>query len=97
MINSFNTLKRIIDACEISDLYPMTTTFCEPNLGKRSLMSTISKKNDGKNKTIKNILAYSNGKRSIFEISLILNENLETVSKVCQELYKSRLISYIKN
>ena len=50
-----------------------------------------------KKKTIKNILAYSNGKRSIFEISLILNENLETVSKVCQELYKSRLISYIKN
>ena len=97
MINSFNTLKRIINACEISDLYPMTTTFCEPNLGKRSLMSTISKKNDGKNKTIKNILAYSNGKRSIFEISLILNENLETVSKVCQELYSSRLISYIKN
>lgn len=94
--NSFKTLKRIIDACEKSDIFPISTTFGEPNLGKRSLISTISKKKDGKDKNLKNFLAYSDGKRSIFEISIILKENLETISRLSQKLFQNKLIKYLK-
>tara|TARA_Y100000768_G_scaffold388975_1_gene389554 strand:- start:6509 stop:7798 length:1290 start_codon:yes stop_codon:yes gene_type:complete len=96
LFDSFNTLKRIVDACENSDIFPISNFICEPNLGKRSLISTISKKNDGKNKTLKNFIAYCDGNRSIFEISIILKKNLEEISKLCQKLFLKKIIQYKK-
>tara|TARA_B110000027_G_scaffold126923_1_gene145739 strand:- start:2 stop:1288 length:1287 start_codon:yes stop_codon:yes gene_type:complete len=96
LIGSFNTLTRIIDACEKSDIYPKSNVVCEPNLGKRSLISTISKKDIKKNKILKNFLAYCDGNRSIFEISLILNQNIEIVSGISKRLFENKLIKYVK-
>jgi aminopeptidase-like protein len=75
---SFEVVKNIIDSFE-TGLYPKYKYLCEPNLGKRNMYHTISSKHD--EDTLysnydpfikKNILAYANGKRSIFEISNIL-------------------------
>lgn len=96
LFESFNVLKKIINACENSDIFPISNFVCEPNLGKRSLLSTISKKNDGKNKTLKNFIAYCDGNRSIFEISIILNKNLEEIVEVCEKLFQKKLIRYKK-
>ena len=60
--------KNIIDALESKNFYPKNKFLCEPNLGKRGLMSTLGKKFQGKNKVTKNFLAYSDGKKNLFEI-----------------------------
>lgn len=80
---SFEVMKNIIDAFE-TGLVPKNIYTCEPQLGKRNLYTTIfSKKNTYKKELFirKNILAYADGKRNIFEISNLiktpLNETIE--------------------
>ena len=81
--DSFEIMKNIIDAFELG-IYPKTKINCEPNLGKRNLYPTISQKGIyGDEITLRsNLIAYANGKNSIFKISNLLNINLK---KVCEE------------
>ena len=79
---SFNTMKIIIDAFELG-LYPKTLVKCEPNLGKRGLYPTLSQKGVYKDTKLRmNLIAYSNGKNNIFQLSKFFNVSLE---KVCKE------------
>ena len=55
-------------------------------------MSTLGKKFHGKNKPLKNFLVYSDGKRNLFEISNIINLDLENTLKICTELTNKKLI-----
>ena len=90
---SFEILKNVIDSLEIC-AYPKAKNKCEPFLTKKNMYPTISKKNNiEKNlKNILDILAYSNGKRSIFEISIILNLKLKTSLDIIKELKTYKLI-----
>ena len=65
---------------------------CEPNLGRRNLMSTIGKKFYYKNKSLKNFLAYSDGKRNLFDISNLIKINLKETLNICNTLDKKKLI-----
>tara|TARA_X000000368_G_scaffold292734_1_gene232754 strand:+ start:1161 stop:2423 length:1263 start_codon:yes stop_codon:yes gene_type:complete len=80
---SFNVMKEIIDAFELG-LYPKNVFLGEANLGKRNLYPEYSqKKTYNKNIFIrKNLLAYSDGSRSIFEISNLLGLPLK---ELCSE------------
>ena len=89
MEQSLDVFKSIIDAFEL-DLYPKTKIYCEPKLDKLGLYPNISFKNNDKRyaKKILNLLAYSNGKRNIFEISKILKinlKNLNDIVKICKQ------------
>lgn len=90
--NSFLVFKNIIDAIEDKNFYPNNKFLCEPNLGKRGLMSTLGMKFKGKNKKTKNFLAYSDGKRNLFEICNTININLEDALNISKELHKHKLI-----
>ena len=90
--NSFNILKSIIDALENENFYPKNKYLCEPNLGKRGLVSTIGKKYFKKNKTLKNFLVYSDGEKNLFEISTKINVNLDETNKICKMLSNNKLI-----
>jgi aminopeptidase-like protein len=75
-------------------MYPKAKNKCEPFLTKRNLYPTLSiKKNiDHELKNLLDILAYSNGKRSVFQISNILNLKLKTCVQILQKLKKHNLI-----
>ena len=90
--NSFEIFKNIIDALENKSFYPKNRFLCEPNLGKRGLMSTVGKRFFFKNKTLKNFLVYSDGKRNLFEISNLININLKECLEICKILQKNNLI-----
>jgi aminopeptidase-like protein len=90
--NSFEVFKNIIDAIENKNFIPKNKYLCEPNLGRRNLMSTIGKKFYYKNKSLKNFLAYSDGKRNLFEISNLIKINLKETLNICNILNKKRLI-----
>ena len=87
---SFEVMKNIIDAFELGS-HPKSTFLCEPNLGKRDLYPKYSQKKiyDDSVFIRKNLLAFSDGKRSIFKISNLLSLPLK---KVCSEykLLKSK-------
>lgn len=90
---SFEKFKNIIDALELC-AFPKAKNKCEPFLTKRKMYPTISKKDHIKKdlKNLLNILAYSNGKRSVFKISIILNLNLKTCLEILQKLKTKNLI-----
>ena len=92
---SFQVMKNIIDAFE-TGLYPKFKNFCEPQLGKRNLYTVkFSKKNTYAEELYirKNLLAYSDGKRSIFEISNILQVPLRDLLEQYKILIKSNVIN----
>ena len=90
---SLNVMKDIVDAFETC-LYPKVTVPCEPQLGKRGLYPNISKKINGKRpaETRMNILAYCNGRNSVFDIDSILNIRLVEVVEEIKLLLSSNLI-----
>ncbi len=92
--DSFDVLKTIIDAFELG-LYPKTKIICEPNLGKRNLYPTLSRKGIYGNeiKTRMNLLAYSNGKNDLFKISNLLNINLKEICEEYKTLKAKKIIS----
>tara|TARA_X000000950_G_scaffold97787_1_gene123596 strand:- start:1041 stop:2294 length:1254 start_codon:yes stop_codon:yes gene_type:complete len=93
--DSFQVMKNIIDTFE-TGLYPKFKNFCEPQLGKRNLYTVkFSKKNTYAEELYirKNLLAYSDGKRSIFEISNILQVPLRHLLEQYKILKKSNVIN----
>jgi aminopeptidase-like protein len=91
--DSLKVMTDIVDAFEIG-LYPRCTTLCEPNLGKRNLYPTISHKDAYSEKVFlrKNFIAYSNGKRNIFEIANILKSNIKDLINEYKILKNKRLL-----
>jgi len=90
---SFKIFKNIIDALEFN-LFPKAKHKCEPFLTKRNMYPTISKKGNVQNdlKDLLDVLAYSNGKRSVFEISNILNLKLTICLDILKKLKTNNLI-----
>ncbi len=92
LAGSFDVFKTIIDTLETNPLFPKVNYICEPNLGKRNLLSTFGKKDNFKNKLLKNILVYCDGKNNIFEISKLLKINIKLISEQIAILKKNKLI-----
>ncbi len=64
---SFNVMRLCIELIEKNKKY-ITTVFCEPQLGKRGLYDTISKKGEKNSKIYQDILAYSDGRNDLLEL-----------------------------
>ena len=90
---SLEVLKKLVDVCEVS-LFPKTQTFCEPNLSKRNLYPTTSTLSSMTNdlRLRKDILAFSDGKRSIFDLSEILDKDVLEISNEIKILKNKKLI-----
>ena len=90
---SFEVIKDIIDVFEYC-LYPKTNFFCEPNMGKRDLYPTLSKKFSYADSHIRmDIIAFSDGKTSLFKIAELINKPLKKVLEECKILKKNKIIS----
>ena len=79
-----------VENLEINTKYQLTTT-CEPNLGSRGLMSTLSRSGIH-DYTILNFLAYCNGKRSVIEIANILGVEARSLKPIIDKLLEFELI-----
>ncbi len=90
---SLEIFKNIISAFETS-LCPKTNFICEPNLGKRNLYPTISQKGNYDNiRTRMHLIANSDGKNNIFEISLRIGKKLKEVIEELKVLKNNKIIS----
>ncbi len=97
MQESFEVFKTIIDAFELG-IYPIVNCYGEPQLGKLGLYPNLSVKSNRNavNKRM-DILAYCDGRRSLFEISEIININLREIVNECKILNNAGLIRLSRN
>lgn len=68
---SYDAMTKCIEALEYNEYYEVTC-FCEPQLGKRNLIPTVSSKDTSLEKEaqdIKNIVGYADGRIDLFELS----------------------------
>jgi len=93
LAGSFKVMKSIIESLEFG-MYPQINVFCEPQLGKRGLYPNTSKLYKDKHpaELRMNIIAYCDGKTSIFEISNKLATNLDVILEELLLLAKENLI-----
>ncbi len=90
--SSLNLFMKIIDCFEMG-IYPKYKVKCEPQLGKRDLYPNTSR--EGVYEIVKNrmnLLAYSDGKSSIFEISKKLNLPINIILNEYKVLKENKLI-----
>lgn len=94
---SLNIYKKIILQIE-KDIFPLTTTIGEPNLGKRGMYKTIGLKNKKLkySKTILNILSQSDGKKSVFQLSNELNIKESTLIEICTKLKNKKILNILR-
>jgi aminopeptidase-like protein len=91
--DSFKLYQKVILTIE-NDVYPITTSIGEPNLGKRGLYHLINKPNlnYSKSSDILNILSYSDGKNSLFDIANKCKLSIYKLKKIIFILKKKKLI-----
>jgi aminopeptidase-like protein len=92
----YDVMKKIIEVIERNQIY-RTTVYCEPNLGKRGLYPTVSKrKSADKARPMRNILAYSDGSNSLLDIANILDTPMWQLMDYVNTLCKERLLEFEK-
>ena len=90
--DSFNVIKNIINAFEIG-LFPKTRILGEPQLSKRNLYPTLSKKFSSKDvRLLMNLISYSDGKNDLIKIANLINLSKNKVTKIFKFLLKKKLI-----
>lgn len=94
--NSFEVMKSIINKFEKDynwNNFPKNNILCEPNLGKRNLYPTISQKKDYKNLNLRmDLIAYSDGKKNLYEISKIIKQPLNKINSELKILKRKKII-----
>jgi aminopeptidase-like protein len=79
-------------------LYPKIVVKCEPQLGKRGLRPTISQKGHNDNANMRaDFIAYSDGKHSLFDISIKIKRKLSKVISEALILKQNNLITLDDN
>ncbi len=96
---SFDNLKRALEIIEINKIYKNNyKLLCEPKLSDFNLREKVSfKKNYDYDKNLLNILAYSDGKLDLIDLSKKLNLDIFQVNTIASRLAKAGLLKEVKN
>ena len=93
LLGSFQVLRNLVDAFEVC-LFPKVVVKGEPQLGKRNLYPSLSKKQNSRrvSQSRMDIIAFCNGENSIFEICNITKLPLSEVITELEILIQAGLI-----
>lgn len=90
---SFDVMSKCIEALEWNDLYKVTC-LCEPQLGKRGLYPTLSRKNQYDEVfKLKNLIAYLNGKNDLIDVSNIIKVPVGDIIENLRKLQDAGLVT----
>ncbi|EAK0966375.1 DUF4910 domain-containing protein, partial [Campylobacter upsaliensis] len=90
---SLEAMEEIILNLENNAIYK-STTFCEPNLGKRGLYPTLNLRNQPPQ--ISTFLAFCDGKNDVLDIAQMMNLQGYELENIIRDLLKHNLIKRIK-
>lgn len=92
LAGSFNALKSAILSIE-NNCRPITKILGEPQLGKRGLFPTLSKKGSTSHlRVMLDLLSYSDGKKDLLEIADILDVSISELFPLCQLLKNAGIL-----
>lgn len=96
LMGAYEFMTEVLTLTEYNQYYKINV-FCEPQLGKRGLQSTISQKGtyDGV-LTLRDLIAYSDGDTDLIEISNIINVPVDVLYPLVDKLLEQELLSIIK-
>ena len=91
-MGGFNVAKTSIELLQ-KRIYPKCKILCEPQMGKRGLYPTISKKNENKLvRSYMDFLQYADGTNSLEKISKLIKIDLKLTMKIYRLLIKNNLL-----
>ena len=94
LFQSYNLYKKCILNLENLNL-PVSNITCEPQMGKRGLYPTLSKKIQPKfTRQIMNVLSYCDGTNTLDEISKYCKIKNSQTSKIIKILYNKKIITF---
>ena len=92
---SFGVMKNVIDTLE-SSCYYRINVLCEPQLGKRGLYSTISRKGIyDKILVQRDVITYCDGKNSIEDLSERIGVPVSHIEEIIDELKGAGLLDEV--
>ncbi len=92
----FLAYRRILECLE-TNCYPKVTVLCEPQLGKRGLYPTLSKKNSATEvRTMMNLIAYSDGSSSLLQIAEKIRQPMWDLVPILDRLVQHNLITKLR-
>lgn len=94
---SFDVMTKCIMALEYNDKYQVTC-LCEPQLGKRGLIPTVSNKetslqNEAQN--VKNIVGYADGKTDLIDLSDMIKAPIDELIPIVDKLLTAELLRVV--
>ena len=90
---SFDVVSKVIMALEWNEKY-IVKCICEPQLGKRGLYPTVSKKGSyDEVQSLIDFIAYADGKNDLFDISNIINVPVDELIEIVTKLKEADLIT----
>lgn len=93
---SFDLMVKCIQALEFNDKYKITC-FCEPQLGKRGLVPTMSSKETFRQTlNLKDLLAYADGTNDLIEISNRIEAPLDVLIPLVKQLLEAGLFTIVR-
>lgn len=93
---SYEVMTQVIMALEHNVRYKVNV-FCEPQLGKRGLYPTISKKGSyDRVRAMTDFIAYADGRNDLVEISDIIGISMEELILITQKCFESELVEVIE-
>jgi aminopeptidase-like protein len=88
----FNVARKSIEIL-LERIYPKCKILCEPQMGKRGLYPTLSKKNGNKlTRTYMDFLQYADGTNSLEKISSLIKSDLKSVKRIYNIFSKYNLV-----
>ena len=95
LAGSYLALLRMVEILEKNRNFK-TTTYCEPQLGKRGLYPSLSHKGSTSNtKPMMNLISYCDGKRSLLEIAEIISVPFWELLEITEQLSTHGLLKDI--
>lgn len=92
---SYDVMTQVIQALEFNQHYKVTV-FCEPQLGKRGLYPTLSRKgNHNEINAMMDFIAYADGKHDLIEISDRIGASVLQLVPLVQRLEEAELLSVL--
>jgi aminopeptidase-like protein len=92
LAGAYEVMEKVVNALEHNDYYVMTCK-CEPQLGKRGLYPTISRKGSNYSvRTMQHFIAYADGRNDLIGISNILNTPIDELIPIKDKLMEHQLL-----
>ena len=97
LAGSYDVMTQCIEAIEHNAVYKINC-LCEPQLGRRGLMPTISNKESYQETlALKDVCAYADGKNDLIELSNIIEQPVKIITDVIEKLITAGLVDKISD